>query len=147
MSVITTNRKAWHDYFVLDTYETGIVLTGAEVKSLRAAKVNLQDSFCVFLNGEIYLRNAQITPYDKGSFFNAEATRDRKLLMHSKEIQKLKSKSSEKGLSVVPLKLYFKQALIKVEIALCQGKKNYDKRETLKQRDVEREIQRARKNF
>jgi SsrA-binding protein len=116
MKIIATNKKAYYNYFVTDTYEAGIVLVGSEVKSLRAGKVNLSDSFCVFSGGELFLRNCHINPFEKGSFFNVDARRDRKLLMHRREIDRLKGKTGEKGLTLIPTKIYFLGSLVKVEI-------------------------------
>lgn len=140
---IATNKKAYHDYFIEDTFEAGIVLTGSEVKSARLGQVNLKDSYAVIKNGELLLLGLHITPYEKGSFFNPDARRTRKLLMHKKEIQKIKQKTEQKGYTVVVTKLYFKQALLKAEVALARGKELHDKRETLKRRQQEMDIKRA----
>ena len=140
---IATNKKAYHDFFIEDTFEAGIVLTGSEVKSARLGQVNLKDSYAVIKNGELLLLGLHITPYEKGSFFNPDARRTRKLLMHKKEIQKLKQKIEQKGYTVVVTKLYFKQALLKAEVALARGKELHDKRETLKRRQQEMDIKRA----
>lgn len=141
--VISTNRVANHEYFILDRFEAGICLDGAEVKSIRGGNCNLKDSFCVFYNGEIFVKNMHIAVYDKSGAFNSrDAIRDRKLLLHKSEIVKLFSKTAEKGLTVVPLKIYFKDALIKMEIGLCQGKHTYDKKRSLMEKDIEREKQR-----
>ena len=140
---IATNKKAYHDYFIEDTFEAGIVLTGSEVKSARLGQVNLKDSYAVIKNGELLLLGLHISPYEKGSFFNPDARRTRKLLMHKKEIQKLKQKIEQKGYTVVVTKLYFKQALLKAEVALARGKELHDKRETLKRRQQEMDIKRA----
>lgn len=147
IKVIADNRQARFEYFILEALETGIVLSGAEVKSIRAGSINLKDSFAVIIRGEIWLRNCHITPYQKGSYFNSEARRDRKLLLNRTQISKLGGKVNEKGLTLIPLKVYLKGSLIKVELGLCQGKKLYDKRETLKRRVIERESQRAIKEF
>ena len=147
IKVIAENRQARFEYFVLDSYETGIVLSGDEVKSIRQGAANLRDSFGVIIKGEVFLRNCHITPYEKGSYFNSEARRDRKLLLKRSEIAKLSIKVNEKGLTLIPLKLYLKGSLIKLELGLCQGKKLYDKRETLKRRTQERETQRAIKEY
>lgn len=147
IKVIAENRQARFEYFVLDAYETGIVLSGDEVKSIRQGAVNLKDSFGVIIKGEVFLRNCHVTPYQKGSYFNSEARRDRKLLLKRSEIAKLSGKVNEKGLTLIPLKLYLKGSLIKLELGLCQGKKLYDKRETLKRRTQERETQRAVKEY
>ncbi len=140
---IATNKKAYHDYFIEDTFEAGIVLTGSEVKSARLGQVNLKDSYAVIKNGELLLLGLYISPYEKGSFFNPDARRTRKLLMHKKEIQKLKQKTEQKGYTIVVTKLYFKQALLKAEVALAKGKELHDKRETLKRRQQEMDIKRA----
>ncbi len=140
---IATNKKAYHDYFIEDTFEAGIVLTGSEVKSARLGQVNLKDSYAVIKNGELLLLGLHISPYEKGSFFNPDARRTRKLLMHKKEIQKLKQKTEQKGYTIVVTKLYFKQALLKAEVALAKGKELHDKRETLKRRQQEMDIKRA----
>jgi SsrA-binding protein len=143
MKVVATNKEAYHNYFIIETFETGINLIGCEVKSIRNGEVNLKDSYASVYDGELFLRNAYIKNYDKGSFSNMESRRDRKLLMHKKEIAKLQSKSQEKGFSVVPLKIYFKGSLVKVEVAFAKGKHTYDKRETIKRKDLERETARA----
>ena len=140
---IATNKKAYHDFFIEDTFEAGIVLTGSEVKSARLGQVNLKDSYAVIKNGELLLLGLHISPYEKGSFFNPDARRTRKLLMHKKEIQKLKQKTEQKGYTIVVTKLYFKQALLKAEVALARGKELHDKRETLKRRQQEMDIKRA----
>ena len=140
---IATNKKAYHDYFIEDTFEAGIVLTGSEVKSARLGQVNLKDSYAIIKNGELLLLGLHISPYEKGSFFNPDARRTRKLLMHKKEIQKLKQKTEQKGYTIVVTKLYFKQALLKAEVALAKGKELHDKRETLKRRQQEMDIKRA----
>lgn len=145
--IIATNRVANHEYFILDRFETGIVLDGGEIKSLRGGNCNLKDSFCVFYGGEIFVKNMHIAVYDKSGAFNTkDATRDRKLLLHKTEIVKLSSKVAEKGLTVVPLKLYFKEALVKLEIGLCQGKHTYDKKKSLMEKDILREKERYLKS-
>ncbi|SHI56382.1 SsrA-binding protein SmpB [Desulfofundulus thermosubterraneus] len=142
--VVTVNRKARHDYHILETYETGIALTGTEVKSLRAGRANLQDSFARVENAELFLYNMHISPYDQGNRFNHEPKRTRKLLMHKKEILRLLGKSREKGLALIPLKVYFNdRGKAKVELALARGKKVYDKREDMAARDAKREMERA----
>jgi SsrA-binding protein len=141
---IAVNRRARHDYFIEETFETGIVLTGTEVKSLRLGKGNLQDSYAQIRNNEIFLGNCHISPYDFGNRFNHDPLRVRKLLMHRPEIIRLFSKVREKGLTLVPLKMYFNErGRVKVEIALARGKKLYDKREDLAKRDADREMDRA----
>jgi SsrA-binding protein len=136
--IIATNRKATHDYFILEKYEAGIVLKGTEVKSIRQGKVNLRDSFARIIKGEIFLMNMHISPYTHGNVFNHDPLRDRKLLMHKKEIARLAGKVAQKGLALVPLTLYFKDGRVKVELALVKGKKLYDKREDIKKRDLQR---------
>ena len=145
---IATNRKAYHDYYVQDSEEAGIALTGSEIKSIRTGRVNLQDSYIRPEGGELWLLNAHIARYEASSYLSHEPTRPRKLLLHRKQIDNLVSKVAEKGLTLVPLKLYIKDGLAKVEIALAKGKKLYDKREAITRRDLERDIGRAlaRKN-
>ncbi|MGD8401730.1 MAG: SsrA-binding protein SmpB [Bacillota bacterium] len=141
---IAVNRRARHEYFIEATFETGIVLTGTEVKALRLGKGNLQDSYAQIQNNEIYLYNCHISPYDFGNRFNHEPLRTRKLLLHRGEIVRLFSKVREKGLTLVPLQMYFNErGRVKVEIALARGKKLYDKREDLAKRDAGREMERA----
>ena len=141
--IVATNRVANHEYFILDRYEAGIVLDGGEIKSVRGGNCNLKDSFCVFYGGEIFVKNMHMSVYDKSGAFNVkDAVRDRKLLLHKNEIAKLSAKVAEKGLTVVPLKMYFKGALVKMEIGLCQGKHVYDKKKSLMEKDLEREKQR-----
>ena len=134
------NRKAKFDYEIIDTYETGIVLTGTEIKSIRQGKANLKDSYCIIKNNEIYVLNMHISSYDHGNIFNHEETRTRKLLMHKKEINKIKNNLEVNGFTVIPLKLYFKGSFAKLLIGVAKGKHNYDKRETIKKRDQEREL-------
>ncbi|MQL50842.1 SsrA-binding protein SmpB [Desulfofundulus thermobenzoicus] len=142
--MVTVNRKARHDYHVLETYEAGIALTGTEVKSLRAGRANLQDSFARVENAELFLYNMHISPYEQGNRFNHEPKRPRKLLMHKYEIRRLLGKSREKSLALVPLKVYFNdRGKAKVELALARGKKLYDKREDMAARDARREMERA----
>ncbi len=145
---ISTNRLAQHEYFILERVEAGIVLEGAEVKSLRAGNCNLKESFCLVSNGEMFIKNLHIPIYDNSSAFNtANPKRDRKLLLNKQEIVKLSSKVQQKGLTLVPLRLYFKQSLIKVELGLCQGKHTYDKKRTLMEKDLMREKERQIKNY
>lgn len=134
------NRKAKFDYFIEDTYEAGIVLKGTEIKSIREGKCNLKDSYAIIRNNEVFLLNAHISSYDKGNLFNHEETRTRKLLLNKKEILKLRTKLDVEGYTVIPLKIYFKKGLAKVLIGIAKGKKDYDKRESIKKRDIEREI-------
>ena len=135
------NRKARFDYEIEDEYEAGIVLTGTEIKSIRNGKANIKDSYAIIRNNELYLLNAHISQYEEGNRFNHEETRTRKLLMHKREILKLKDKIEKEGYTLIPLKMYFKGSNLKVLIGLAKGKKNYDKREAIKKRDTEREIQ------
>lgn len=134
------NRKARYDYFIEDEYEAGIVLTGTEIKSIREGKVNIKDSYAIIKNNELYLLNTHISSYEKGNIFNHEEDRTRKLLMHKKEILKLNNKVTLEGYTLIPLKIYFNKGKAKVLIGLCKGKKSYDKRETIKKRDTEREM-------
>jgi SsrA-binding protein len=141
--IIVTNRRARHDYHVLEKHEAGIELRGTEVKSLRAGHVVLKDSYADVVNGELFLIGAHINPYEQGSVWNHEPERDRKLLMHKREIRRLASQTAEKGLTLVPLRLYFKQGRAKVELGLCRGKHTVDKRRTIQEREVKREMERA----
>ncbi len=138
INVEILNRQARHNYFIESTYECGIVLKGTEVKSIRAGKCHLKDSYAIVRNGEIFLLNMFISHYKEGSIFNENETRTRKLLLHQSEIRKLNDEVKLKGLSLVPLKLYFVKDKVKIELGVCRGKKNYDKRETIKQRDLQR---------
>lgn len=147
MKVIATNKKALHDYFVVETLECGINLVGCEVKSLRKGEVNLADSYCRVENGSLVLLGCHIKNYDKGSYSNVASLRDRRLLAHKREIMRILGKVKEKGYSLVPLKIYFKNALVKVEVALVKGKQNFDKRESILKKDVERATQRAIKDY
>ena len=137
--LIASNKKALHEYFVVQKLEAGVVLTGTEVKALRDGKANLKDAYVIFKNGEAYLFGLHISPYSHGNIQNHEPERTRKLLLHRREIDKLKVQTTEKGLSVVPLRLYFKGSRVKAEIAIVRGKKQYDKRETEKKREADRE--------
>jgi len=139
------NRKAKYNYQIFDTLEAGIVLTGTEIKSIRNGKANLKDSYAIIKNGELFLLNMHISPYAEGNIFNHEERRTRKLLMHKKEIVKLNNKLTLEGNTLVPLKLYFKNGRAKIELGLAKGKKLYDKRETIKKRDIEREIKKNMK--
>lgn len=134
------NRQANHNYFVIDTYEAGIALNGTEIKSIRMGKCNIKDSYAIIKNSEIFLLNAHISAYDKGNIFNHEETRTRKLLLHKKEILKLMNNVNLDGYTLIPLKIYFVKGRAKVLLGVCKGKKNYDKKETLKERDIQREI-------
>jgi len=140
IKVVTENRKAWHDYFILENFEAGISLQGTEVKSLRQGKANLQDAYARIENGELFLHNMHISPYEQGNRFNHEPKRTRKLLMHKYEIARLFAKVREKGLTLVPLKVYFSRGKAKVEIGLAQGKKLYDKRQATAEKDAKRDI-------
>ena len=144
--IIAENRKAWHDYFVDERYEAGIVLSGTEVKSLRKGAVNLKDSYCEVKNGELFAVGVHISPFEQGNIFNKDPLRDRKPLMHRREIMKLNGLVSQKGLTLVPLKLYFSGAHVKMEIGLCRGKKLYDKRDAAAERDANRSIDRHMKD-
>jgi len=141
--VIASNRRARHDYEIMDTYEAGIVLTGTEVKSVRAGRASLTDAFASVDDGEVWLRNLHIPEYTQGSWTNHEPRRTRKLLLHRKEIERLIGKTRESGLSLVPLSMYFSEGKVKVEIALGRGKRSYDKRADLAKRDANREVARA----
>lgn len=143
---VTENRKARHEYHIMETFEAGIALFGTEVKSLRAGKANLQDSFARVDNGELMLYNMHISPYEQGNQFNHEPKRPRRLLMHKREIMRLLGKTREKGLALIPLKVYFKNGWAKVELALARGKKLYDRREDMAAKDARREMDRAIKD-
>lgn len=140
------NRKARHDYYILDTMEVGICLQGTEVKSIRKGMVNLKDSYASIQAGQLFIENMHVSPYDYGNVNNHDPLRKRKLLMHKKEINQLLGKTKEKGLTLVPLKLYLTRGLVKLELALAQGKKNYDKRQAIAVREAKREIERAFKS-
>ena len=142
---IASNRKAFHDYFVLERFEAGIELFGTEVKSIRAGQVNLKDSYCTIREGELFVRGMHVSPYEKGNIFNRDPVRTRRLLMHKREIRKLQTVVKQDGLALIPLSVYFKNARVKLEIGLCKGKKNYDKRDAAAQRDAKREIERTMK--
>jgi SsrA-binding protein len=143
--LIASNRKALHDYFVLQKFEAGLALTGTEVKALRDGAANLKDSYVDFENGEAFLLGAHISPYSHGNLQNHEPERKRKLLLHRREIEKLRVQTTEKGLTIVPLRLYFRGSRIKAEIAVVRGKKQFDKRESEKKREADRELAAARK--
>ena len=142
MKIVATNKKAFHDYFVIDSFEAGINLVGCEVKSVRAGEVNLKDSYSVIRGGQLVLVSAYIKNYDKGSFSNVDSRRDRRLLMHRQEIMRLLGKVKEKGFSLVPLKMYLNGSLVKVEIGLVKGKQLYDKKKAIAEKDAERDKQR-----
>ena len=140
--LIANNKKAYHDYFILDTYEAGIALHGTEVKSLRMGKCSVKESFIRVESGEVFIYGMHISPYEKGNIFNKDPLRPRKLLLHKAEINKMIGKTKEKGMAIVPLKVYFKGSLVKVEIGLARGKKLYDKRNDIAKKDQQREAQR-----
>lgn len=144
--VIAKNRKAKHEYFVEEVFEAGISLTGTEVKSLRLGRANLQDSYAVINNGEVFIHGMHISPYDQGNRFNHDPMRTRKLLLNRYEINKLIGLTQKKGFTLIPLSLYFKRGLVKVELAVCRGKKLYDKRQDIARRDAAREIERRMKD-
>ena len=148
MKILAENRVARHEYFIDDTYEAGISLDGGEVKSVRAGSVNLRDSFCVIKNAEVFIKNMHIAVYDKSGAFNtSDSKRARRLLLHKSEIRRLIGKVNEKGYTLVPLKIYLKQSLIKVEVGLCKGKHTYDKKQSIKERDLDRSARRDVKNY
>ena len=139
--MIANNKKAYHDYFILDTYEAGIVLHGTEVKSLRMGKCSIKESFIRIENGEVFIYGMHISPYEKGNIFNKDPLRVKKLMLHKAEINKLIGKTKEKGMAIVPLKVYFKGSLVKVQIGLARGKKLYDKRADIAKKDQRRELE------
>ncbi len=141
------NRKAHHDYFIDEIYEAGIVLTGTEIKSIRNGNCNIKDCYAIIKNNEVFLLNMYVGQYKEGNIFNHSETRSRKLLLHKKEIKKLDEGIKLKGITLVPVKLYFKNNKLKVSLAVCRGKKDYDKRESIKQRDIKREVQKTLKNY
>ncbi len=145
IKVIAQNKKAWHDYFIQQTLESGIVLSGTEVKSVRLGKVNLKDSYASIKNGEVFIVGMHISPYEKGNIYNKDPERERKLLLHKYEINRLAGLVQQKGLTIVPLKLYLKKGKVKIELGVAKGKKIYDKREDIAERDVKREIDRRLK--
>lgn len=144
--IITENRKARHDYFVEDTYEAGIALAGTEVKSIRAGHVNLKDSYCSVKHGEMFVYGMHISPYEKGNIFNHDPLRDRKLLLHRREINKLLGLTSQQGYTLVPLNLHFSGSNVKMTVGLCRGKKLYDKRDSAAQAQANREVERYMKS-
>ena len=144
--VVAQNKKARHDYFVLETYEAGIELFGTEVKSIRKGKINLKDSWCSIDAGEIFVNGMHIRHYEQGNIFNRDPMRVKRLLMHKREINRLLGVTKQQGLTLIPLSVYFLKGRAKLEIGLCRGKKNYDKRETLAKRDAQRDMERAAKN-
>ena len=146
IKIAAQNRKAYHDYFVEERYEAGIELAGTEVKSIRGGRVNLKDSYCVAKDGELFALSMHISPYEQGNIFNKDPIRPRRLLMHKREIQRLASKVQLDGYAIVPLSVYLKNSRVKVEVALCKGKKLYDKRESAAKRDAKREMDRTMKS-
>lgn len=140
---VAQNKKAYHDYFVLETYEAGIELFGTEVKSIRAGKINLKDAWCSIENGEIFVNGMHISPYEQGNIFNRDPMRVRKLLMHKKQIMRLFGVTKQQGLTLIPLSVYFLNGRAKLEVGLCKGKKNYDKRDDIAKKDAQRNIDRS----
>lgn len=140
IKVLATNRKARHEFFIEETFETGIVLTGTEVKSIRQGKVNIKESYAVIDNGEVFIQGMHISPYEQGNIYNVDPLRVRKLLLHRREIRKLIGETKQKGFTLVPLSIYLKDGRVKVEIALAKGKKLYDKRDTIAKKDAERRM-------
>ena len=148
MKIIAENREARFEYFIEDAFEAGISLDGGEVKSIRAGNVSLKDSYCSIYHAEIFIKGMHVAVYDKGGSFNVkDSRRDRRILMHKSEINRLIGKVKEKGYTIVPLKLYFKQSLIKLEVGLCKGKHTFDKKQTIKERDLDREAERYIKKY
>lgn len=147
IKIIENNKKAYFDYFIEDTIEAGIVLVGSEVKSIRLGHINIKDSFCTIVDGEMWLVNAHIRPYEKGSFFNTDAKRNRKLLLNKREINKLRGYVTQKGFTLVPTKVYFKQGLVKVEVGLAKGKELHDKRNSIAEKQTKRDLDRQIKQY
>lgn len=143
LKTVAKNKKAFHDYFILESFEAGIELRGTEVKSIRLGRVNLKDSWCSIVRGELFVNNMHISHYDQGNIFNQDPTRVRKLLMHKKEIMKIYGQMKQTGIAVIPISLYFKGSKVKVQIGLCKGKKIYDKRAAMKEKTDKRDMQRA----
>ncbi|MCC8076657.1 MAG: SsrA-binding protein SmpB [Clostridiales bacterium] len=146
IKVVASNRKAYHDYYILEKYEAGIELAGTEVKSIRAGRVNLKDAFCQVKNGELYVYGMHISPYEQGNIFNKDPMRDRRLLMHRQEIRRLYAHVKQDGYALIPLSLYFKNSRVKVEVGLAKGKKLYDKREAMAERAAKRDMDREMKS-
>ncbi|MBQ7828793.1 MAG: SsrA-binding protein SmpB [Clostridia bacterium] len=146
VKIVTQNKKAYHDYFVDEKFEAGIELFGTEVKSIRAGSVNLKDSYCDFKDGELFVVGMHVSPYEHGNIFNRDPMRKRRLLMHKREILKLFGLVAQKGVSLIPLSLYFSGSRVKVELGLCRGKKLYDKRDSIAKHDADREIERRLKD-
>lgn len=147
VKVLATNRKAWHEYIIEEKLEAGLALSGTEVKSIRLGKVSFADSFVRVVNGECFLMAMHISPYEKGNIQNGDPVRTRKLLLHKREISKLDDKTSQKGYTLIPLRLYLKRGIVKVEVGLCRGKKLYDKRQSEKERDVKRKMDKAVREY
>ncbi|MEI6580084.1 MAG: SsrA-binding protein SmpB [Eubacteriales bacterium] len=145
IKTVAQNKKAYHEYFILEVMEAGIELLGTEVKSIRQGKLNLKDSWCIIANGELFLNGMHISPYDHGNIFNSDPLRVRRLLMHKREIIRLKAEVKQQGLALIPLSVYFHKGKAKIKIGLCKGKKNYDKREVEASRDAARHIERSMK--
>lgn len=146
IKIVARNQKAFHEYFVEEKFEAGIELFGTEVKSIRQGTLNLKDAWCAIKDGELWIRQMHISPYEKGNIFNKDPMRERRLLMHKREIARLYGKVKQDGYSLIPLSIYFKNSRVKVEIALCKGKKLYDKRDDAAQKDAKRQMDRAMKN-
>lgn len=146
IKIAAQNRKAYHDYFVEDRYEAGVELFGTEVRSIRGGALNLKDAYCVVKNGEIFVHHMHISPYEQGNIFNKDPDRPKRLLMHKREIRRLHDLQKQDGYALIPLSVYFKDSHVKIEVGLCKGKKNYDKRQSIAERDAKREMDRARKN-
>ena len=143
--LVANNKKAYHDYFVLEEYEAGIELVGTEVKSIRGSRCNLKDSFVEIKNGEAFVLGMHISPYEQGSIFNKDPDRPKRLLLHKREIMKLSQLQQREGFALIPLSVYFKDSRVKVELGVCKGKKNYDKRQAMAEKDAKREMERASK--
>ena len=146
IKIAAQNRKAYHDNFVEDRYEAGVELFGTEVKSIRGGALNLKDAYCVVKDGEIFVHHMHISPYEQGNIFNKDPDRPKRLLMHKREIRRLHDLQKQDGYALIPLSVYFKDSRVKIEVGLCKGKKNYDKRQSIAERDAKREMDRARKN-
>lgn len=146
IKLIASNKKAYHDYFVLEKYECGIELFGTEVKSIRGGNVNLKDSYCFIKGGEVFATGIHVKPYEQGNIFNRDSDREKKLLMHKKEIMKLFGKVNQEGLTLIPLSVYFRNSRVKIELGLCKGKKLYDKRDDDAKKRAARDIERAEKS-
>ncbi len=146
VKIVAQNKKARHDYFIEETYETGIELVGTEVKSIRLGQVNLRDSYAQIVNGEVWVHHMHVSPYEKGNIFNRDPLRQRRLLLHKNEIRKLIGAVQQQGYALIPLQLYLSHGLVKMELGLARGKKNYDKRQDIAKRDAKRDIERAFRN-